>query len=121
MDYATMITLFVAGILGVLAHGFKEASKRNKAQEPKYTIFNYWRDEINAIMMCVICLVVLSYYSCDVKQIKELPSWGVGLLYFGLGYTGDSSFPSLLELVGTFVDKIKKMFGFVDKTPPPIN
>ncbi len=120
MDYATMITLFIAGILGVLAHGFKEASKRNKAQEPKYTIFNYWRDEINAIMMCVICLVVLSYYSCDVKQIKELPSWGVGLLYFGLGYTGDSSFPSLLELIGTLVDKFKVMVGFGNKnTPPP--
>src|SRR5690348_15280089 len=82
MDYKTMLTLFVAGILGVLAHGFKESSRRNKAQEPKYNILNYWKDEINAIMMCVICLVVLSYYSCDVKQIKELPSWGIGLLYF---------------------------------------
>jgi hypothetical protein len=119
MDYNTMITLFIAGILGIIAHGFKEASKRNKAQEPKYTIINYWTNEINSIMMCIICLIVISYYSSDIKQIKELPSYGIGPLYFGLGYMGDSAFPSLLDLIPKIIDKFKSIIGFGDKTPPP--
>lgn len=121
MDWITIITLFIAELLGILAHGFKESSKRNKAkpEEPKYTIFDYWKDEVNSIMMNVICAVVLAYYSSDVKQIKELPAYGVGLLYFGLGYMGDSAFPSLLELIPKIIDKFKTLIGFGDKTPPP--
>lgn len=117
MDYQTILTLFIAGLLGQLAHGFKEASKRNKDQKdkspdlPRYSIKTYWADEFNSIMMVIICLLVLSYYSSDVKQIKELPSWGIGFLYFGLGYMGDSAFPSLLDLINVIVDKFKSMVG----------
>lgn len=118
MDYKTILTLFIAGILGVLAHGFKEASARNKKQEPKYSIFNYLADEINAVMMVVICLLVVAYYSSDIKQIKEMPTFGIGPMYFALGYMGDSAFPSLLEMLPLFIDKIKGFLGFKKQDPP---
>lgn len=109
MNY-TAITLFFAGLLGLVAHAFKKTDERNKAQEPKYSILNYCKDNINGMLMCVICLMVCVYYKDEVKQLKDAGNW-LGLGFFALGYSGDSAFPALLDGFGKIVDKIKSLMG----------
>lgn len=113
----TSIILFIASVLGLIAHAFKKAQERNKAQEPKYSIIDYFRDEMNGIGCNIICQFVIAYYSAGFKQIEQLPEWLIGPLFFALGYMGDSAFPSILELLPYAIDKFKAFFGFTKKEP----
>lgn len=115
MPHNSPLILFIASVLGLLAHAFKKASERNKAQEPKYSIINYFKDEANGIACNVICQIVVSYYSSGVTQIENMPEYLAGCLYFGLGYMGDSAFPSLLEMIPSAIDKLKSVFGLGKK------
>lgn len=118
MDWNTIITLFIAELLGMLAHGFKESYKRNKAQEPKYNIFNYFKDEVNSVCFVVICCFVAAYYSEGVKHIKECPGYVTGPLYFALAYMGDSAFPSILDAMGNFISMLTEKFKGGKKDNP---
>ena len=113
---STILILYITTIFGLLAHAFKKTYERNKAQEPKYNIINYFRDEANGICCNLICQLAISYYSGGLKQIEQLPEYVIGPLYFGIGYMGDSVFPSLLELIPMAIEKFKSMLGFKKKS-----
>ncbi len=118
---SAQIILFVMTIVGLLAHAFKKTYERNKAQQPKYNIGHYFRDEMNGICCNLLCQMMIAYYSGGLKQIQQLPEYVIGPLYFGIGYMGDSVFPSLLELIPMAVDKFKALLGFKKTTVTPPN
>lgn len=117
MPQNTPIILFIATLLGLIAHAFKKASERNKAQEPKYTVLNYFKDEFNGVAANIICQIVLSYYSSGIKEVEQMPEWIIGILFFALGYMADSAFPSLLEMLPVAIEKFKNKFGLGNKNP----
>lgn len=106
----TSLILFIAGLLGVAAHAFKKTDERNKAQEPKYSIIDYWNDNKNGIITIIICLIVCAYYQNEIKQLEQLGTW-LGLFFFALGYMGDSAFPSILEAFPKVIEKVKTGLG----------
>lgn len=114
----TIAILFLAGLLGQLAHAFKKTDEKNKAQEAPYTIKDYWRKNKNGMLMVTICLFVCAYYHDEVKRLKQVEDF-LGIAFFAFGYMGDSVFPSLLELVNKITDKIKGLAGGKNDSDKP--
>lgn len=102
------IILGIAGILGVFAHAFKAVDDKNKSQEAEYTFSMYWKKYRYIMYFVFICVVVFAYYQHEWTSFEKLGNWR-GLIMFGMGYMGDSAFPSLFSIIPTFIDKLKNL------------
>lgn len=100
------IIMFIAGILGIFAHAFKAADDRNRIQEADYTFGMYFKKNRYSMYFVAICILVFSYYQEEWTRFQKLGEWR-GLITFGMGFMGDSIFPSLFSLLTIISDKIK--------------
>lgn len=105
-----IIILSIVGVLGIFAHAFKAVYDKNKAQEAEYTFSIYWKKTKFMMGFVSICVIVFSYYSSEWTKFEKLGDWR-GLIMFGMGYMGDSVFPSLFEVLPTLLGKVVPGFA----------
>jgi len=115
MSQTTIDILILAfvGLLGIIGHSFKfiyDKNKDLKDTDPEYTFKMYLKKNKFIMYFVAICICVLSYYNNEWKEFESLGTWR-GLIMFGMGYMGDSVFPSLLEVISIVSDKIKSAIG----------
>ena len=111
--YLEIIIFSIVGILGIFAHAFKAINDKNQAtpeDAPVYTFAMYWRKNKFIMFFVGICVVVFAYYNNEWKDFERLGKWR-GLIMLGMGYMGDSAFPSLFTIIPMMIDKIKNLFG----------
>lgn len=102
------LILALAGIAGVFAHAFKAVYDKNKLQEDEYTFSMYWKKNRYIMYFVWICVIVFAYYQHEWTKFEKLGDWR-GLILLGMGYMGDSVFPSLFEILPILIDKFKNM------------
>jgi len=107
------IILSIVGILGIFAHAFKAVYDKNKIQEAEYTFGMYWKKYRFIMYFVAICVIVFSYYSHEWTSFEKLGDWR-GLIMFGMGYMGDSVFPSLFEIIPSLLKKVIPGYGKKD-------
>lgn len=105
-----IVILALVGVLGIMAHAFKATNDKNQLQEAEYTFGMYFKKNRYVMYFVAICIVVFAYYEKEWTAFEKLGNWR-GLIMFGMGYMGDSVFPSLLGITGTLSDKIKNGLG----------
>jgi len=108
--YLEIIILAIVGVLGSFGHAFKAVHDKNSSQEEQYTFSMYWRKHKFIMFFVWICVIVFAYYQHEWSAFEKLGDWR-GLIMLGMGYSGNSAFPSLFGLIGIIIDKIKALAG----------
>lgn len=105
-----IIILAIVGIAGSFAHAFKATHDKNSSQEAEYTFSMYWRKNKFMMFFVWICVMSFAYYQHEWSAFEKLGNWR-GMIMLGMGFSGNSAFPSLFGLIGMLIDKIKGIFG----------
>lgn len=116
----SIVILGIVGTLGAFGHAFKAVYDKNQTaeykdvQDKEYTFNMYWKKNKFLMFFVFICVWVFSYYQSEWTSFEKLGNWR-GLIMMGMGYMGDSVFPSLFEILPIIINKIKAKFGFDKK------
>lgn len=108
--YLEILLFALAGIAGVFAHAFKAVDDKNKAQEDEYTFAMYWKKNRYIMYFVWICVIFFAIYNNEWKAFEKLGNWR-GLIMLGMGYIGDSAFPSLFSIIPLIIEKVKSTLG----------
>ena len=84
----TELTLFLLGVLGILAHNFIKLGELNK-KDKEITLAVYLKTEKFSIIASVIIVLVCVIASHEIKQLQQFGNY-LGLGFFTIGYTGQS-------------------------------